>query len=63
MNRDEAVTAINQILRQLELDADAVVREVSLRSLETTRLESDRREFRQTVVIDLERLPGNSWQL
>lgn len=61
MNIEEAQRQINQILADLESDTGSVVKTLSLHKIETTSYMDSSARFEVTSVIELERLPSQSW--
>jgi hypothetical protein len=61
MTLDQAERAIADVLRRLEIDTGCVVDAISTTDIEVTTVEDERRQVRRRVVIELKRLPGQSW--
>ncbi|TNE75545.1 MAG: hypothetical protein EP334_10025 [Gammaproteobacteria bacterium] len=61
MDLREVEKEIARILQTYEVATGNVVKAISLESVEITSLQSDKRELHQRVLVDAERLPGNSW--
>lgn len=63
MNIEEAQRQINQILADLESDTGSVVKSLGLSKIETTSYFDTSARFEVTSVIELERLPSQSWSV
>jgi hypothetical protein len=57
----KAEEQIAGILRQLEIDQDIVVKDISAEAMDLTSLDDDRQRLKMRVVIETERLPGREW--
>lgn len=62
MNVTEAELQINAILAKLEESTGCVVEDLELEKFEITTVASDRAQFQTSALIQLARLPGNSWR-
>lgn len=63
MNIEEAQRHINQILADLEADTGSVVKTLSLNKIEVTSYFDASAKYEVTSVIELERLPSQSWSV
>lgn len=57
----KAEEQIAGIIRQLEIDQDIVVKDISAEALDLTAMNDDRQRLKMRVVIETERLPGREW--
>lgn len=57
----KAEDQIAGILKQLEIDQDIVVKDLSAEALDLTSMGDDRQRLKMRVVIEVERLPGREW--
>lgn len=61
MTLNEAKISIAEILAQLEIDTDGLVKHIGLTQIDATGMKDDRRVLVMQVDIELERKPGHSW--
>ncbi len=57
----EAELQIAKILENLEKTCNSLVKNISLRSLEITKVSDIKPQFKQIISIEMERLPGHHW--
>lgn len=58
---EKAENQIAAIIKQLEIDQDIVVKNLSAKALDLTSLDDSRQRLKMRVVIEVERLPGRDW--
>jgi hypothetical protein len=61
MDYQTARRQITEILAQLEIDQNARVESIDVRSFDATTLKDERRQIRRSVEITLSPMPGAHW--
>jgi len=61
MDLKEATERITSILQQLEVDTDSLIESISVKDIDATKYDDDRKQLQRRVLIELRRNPGSNW--